>query len=163
MKNIEEIIKQFKKIEPSEEYKAHSLRLILSSPQKQSEIFPIRIRIFEMIKFSAALGLTGILMIISLSDIFPTLNARLLSPVLLSNLNEEKIKNEAGQVDIKITVAEARYYNESFQKVAVALDETAKNGPGHLNSTIIEKEIKGLDIKNENTDNIDRLLNELTL
>lgn len=161
MKNIEEIIKQLKKIEPGEEYKNHSLRLILSSPQKQSGIFSIRI--FEMIKFGAALSLTGILMIASLSSIFPSLNARLLAPVLLSNLNEDKIANEAGQVDIKITISEAKYYNESSQKVAIALDETAQNGPDHLNSGILQKEIGGLDIKNENTNQIDQLLNELTL
>ena len=45
----------------------------------------------------------------------------------------------------------------------MALNETAKNGPGHLNQTIIEKEMQELDMTNENNKNIDDLLNKLTL
>jgi hypothetical protein len=162
MKNIEDSIKQLKMIGPSREYKAKSLRLILSSPQNAENGFSIRF--FEILKFSAALSLTGILIMISVSDSFSTFNARLLSPVLLSSLDEQKIANEAGQVDIKITIAEAKYYNDSTKKVAVALDETAKNGPGHLNSAILEKEIGGLDMNGgEKGENIDELLNKLTM
>jgi len=162
MQNIEEIIKQLKKIEPSQEYKAHSLRLILSSPQNIGNGFSIRF--FEILKFSAALSLTGILIVISVSDSFSRFNARLLSPVLLSSLDETKIMKEAGQVDIKITIAEAKYYNDSTKKVAIALNETAKNGPGHLNSAILEKEIGGLDMNgDEKGENIDELLNKLTM
>ena len=162
MKNIEEVIKQLKKIEPSQEYRAHSLRLILSSPQNAENKFSIRF--FEILKFSAALSLTGLLIIISVSDPFSRFNARLLSPVLLSSLDEEKIQKEAGQVDIKINIGEAKYYNDSTKKVAVALNETAKNGPGHLNSAILEKEIGGLDINSsENRENIDELLRKLTM
>lgn len=162
MQNIEEIIKQLKKIEPSEKYKANSLRLILSSPQNIRNEFSIKL--LEIFKFGAALGLTGLIIIVSVSDSPSKFNARLLSPVLLSSLDEEKIAKEAGQVDIKITIAEAKYYNDSTKKVAVALDETAKNGPGHLNSAIIEKEIGGLDIDSaENGENIDELLRKLTM
>ncbi|MEK7463129.1 MAG: hypothetical protein AAB621_02065 [Patescibacteria group bacterium] len=162
MKNIEETIKQLKKIGPSREYKAHSLRLILSSPQNIGNGFSIRF--FEILKFGAALSLTGLLITISVSDSFSRFNAKLLSPVLLSSLDEEKIQKEAGQVDIKINIGEAKYYNESTKKVAVALNETAKNGPGHLNSAILEKEIGGLDINsNENRENIDELLRRLTM
>jgi hypothetical protein len=162
MNNIEETIKQLKKIEPSQEYKARSLGLILSSPQNNGNIFSLNF--FEILKFGAALSLTGLLITISVSDSFSRFNARLLSPVLLASLDEEKITKEAGQVDIKITIAEAKYYNDSTRKVAIALDETAKNGPGHLNSSILEKEIGGLDINNgENGENIDELLNKLTM
>lgn len=162
MNNIEETIKQLKKIEPSQEYKARSLGLILSSPQNNGNIFSLNF--FEILKFGAALSLTGLLITISVSDSFSRFNARLLSPVLLASLDEEKITNEAGQVDIKITIAEAKYYNDSTRKVAIALDETAKNGPGHLNSSILEKEIGGLDINsNENGENIDELLKKLTM
>lgn len=162
MKNIEESIKQLKRVEPSQEYKAHSLRLILSSPQNTENRFSIRF--FEILKFGAALSLTGLLIVISVSDSFSKFNARLLSPILLASLDEEKITKEAGQVDIKITIAEAKYYNDSTKKVAIALDETAKNGPGHLNSAILEKEIGGLDINGgENGENIDELLNKLTM
>lgn len=162
MQNIEEAIKQLKKIEPSQEYKAHSLRLILSSPQNIQNKFSIRL--LEIFKFGAALGLTGLIIMISVSDSPSKFNARLLSPVLLSSLDEEKITKEAKQVDIKITIAEAKYYNDSTKKVAIALDETAKNGPGHLNSAIIEKEIGGLNINGgENGENIDELLRKLTM
>ena len=162
MQNIEESIKQLKKIEPSREYKAKSLRLILSSPQNAERGFSIRF--FEILKFGAALSLTGLLIVISVSDSFSKFNARLLSPVLLASLDEEKITKEAGQVDIKITIAEAKYYNDSTKKVAIALDETAKNGPGHLNSAILEKEIGELDMNSgENGENIDELLNKLTM
>lgn len=162
MHNIEETIKQLKKIEPSQDYKAKSLRLILSSPQNIQN--PVTFRFFEVLKFSAALGLTGLLIIISVSDSFSRFNARLFSPVLLSSLDQQNIENEAKQVDIKITIAEAKYYNDSTNKVAVALDETAKNGPGHLNQSIIEKEIDDLDLKaNQNGENIDNLLMKLTM
>lgn len=162
MQDIEEIIKQLKRVEPSKEYKAHSLRLILSSPQNAENKFAIRF--FEILKFGAALSLTGLLITISVSDSFSRFNARLLSPILLSSLDGEKIKKEAGQVDIKITIAEAKYYNDSTKKVAVALDETAKNGPGHLNSAILEKEIGELNIGGgENGENIDELLRKLTM
>ena len=114
MQNIEETIKQLKKIGPSREYKAHSLRLILSSPQNIGNGFSIRF--FEILKFGAALSLTGLLITISVSDSFSRFNAKLLSPVLLSSLDEEKIQKEAGQVDIKINIGEAKYYNESTKK-----------------------------------------------
>ena len=159
---MEEAIKQLKKIEPSQDYKSHSLRLILSSPQNVET--KLSIKLFEIFKFGAALSLTGLLIMISVSDSPSKFNAKLLSPVLLSSLDEGKITKEAGQVDIKITIAEAKYYNDSTKKVAIALDETAKNGPGHLNSTILEKEIGGLDINDgENGENIDELLRKLTM
>lgn len=159
---MEEIIKQLKKIQPSEEYKTHSLRMILSAPQNRKN--SVLVGIFELFKLGAALGLTGALIMISLSGILPALNARILSPLLLSSLDKEKIKNEASQIDIRITVSEARYYNESLKKVAVALNETAKNGPGHLNSAILEKEMQNLNINGkDNGKNINELLNKLTL
>jgi len=162
MKNIEEAIKQLKKVEPSQEYRANSLRLILSSPQNIENKFSIRL--LEVFKFGAALSLTGAIIMISISDSPSKFNAKLLSPVLLSSLDGEKIAKEAGQVDIKITIAEAKYYNDSTRKVAIALDETAKNGPGHLNSAILEKEISGLDINSDgNEENIDELLQKLTM
>ena len=167
MNNIEETIKQLKRIEPSQEYKARSLGLILSSPQNNGNIFSLNFfagSAREILKFGAALSLTGLLITISVSDSFSRFNARLLSPVLLASLDEEKITKEAGQVDIKITIAEAKYYNDSTRKVAIALDETAKNGPGHLNSSILEKEIGGLDINNgEGGEDIDELLKKLTM
>ena len=124
----------------------------------------LSIRLFEIFKFGAALSLTGLLIMISVSDSPSKFNARLLSPLLLSSLDEQKIEKEAGQVDIKITIAEAKYYNDSTKKVAIALEETAKNGPGHLNSAIIEKEVGGLDINaDENGENIDELLRKLTM
>jgi len=158
---MENIIKQLKKIEPSEEYKTKSLSLILAHAQNPENKFSFNF--LEVFKYSIAMGLTGILIVFSFSDAFVGLNARILSPILLSSLNEEKIQNEANQVDIKITVSEAKYYNDSINKVAVALDETAKNGPGHLNSMIIEKEMQGLDINNQNDEDINELLNKLTL
>jgi len=162
MHNIEETIKQLKKIEPSQEYKAKSLRLILNSPQNIKN--PVAFNFFEILKFSAAVGLTGLIIVISVSDSFSKFNARLLSPVLLSSLDQQNIETEAKQVDIKITIAEAKYYNDSTKKVAVALDETAKNGPGHLNQFIIEKEINNLDLKtDQNGENIDDLLMKLTM
>lgn len=161
MQKIEEAIKQLKNISPSGEYQAESLRMILSYPQNPQKSFSIGL--FDMFKFGAALGLAGMLIMISVTDLFPSLNARLLSPVLLSNLDEQKIQNEANQVDIRITVAEAKYYSDSLTKVAVALDETAKNGPGHLNSAILEKEMSGLNIDQQKNDNINDLLNKLTL
>ncbi|MHB9019645.1 MAG: hypothetical protein ACYC3G_02075 [Minisyncoccota bacterium] len=162
MQNIEEAIRQLKKIEPSQDYKANSLRLILSHTQNNENKFSIKI--IEIFKFGAALSLTGLLIMISVSDSPSKFNARLLSPILLSSLDEEKITKEAGQVDIKITIAEAKYYNDSTKKVAVALDETAKNGPGHLNSTIIEKEMGELNIGgDQNGENIDELLKKLTM
>lgn len=167
MKNIEESIKQLKGIEPSQEYRAKSLRLILSSPQNAENKFSIHFFAYpirEILKLGAALSLTGLLITISVSDSFSRFNARLLSPVLLASLDEGKIQKEAGQVDIKITIAEAKYYNDSTKKVAVALDETAKNGPGHLNPAILEKEVGELNINNEEDgENIDELLRKLTM
>ena len=161
MQDLEKIIKQFKKIEPSKEYKAQSLQLILNTPQNHKSIISIKIK--EVLKFGFALGLTGALITISLSDVFYTLNARFLSPIFLSSLSEENLKKEAGQIDIKITISEAKYYSGSLNKVATALNETTQNGPGHLNPSILEKEIRGLDINEENNDNIDKLLNKLIL
>ena len=161
MKNIEESIKQLKSIEPSEDYKSQSLRVILSAPQKAENKFGLNI--WDVIKYSTAMGLTGVLIMFFLSDAFFSLNAKILSPILLSSLSEENIKNEASEVGIKISISEAKYYNDSVNKVAVALNETAKNGPGHLNQTIIEKEMRELDMTNENNKNIDDLLNKLTL
>jgi len=161
MKNIEESIKQLKNIGPSEDYKSQSLRIILSTSQKAENKFGLNI--WDVLKYSVAMGLTGVLIIFSLSDTFFSLNAKILSPILLSSLSEENIKNEASEVGIKISISEAKYYNDSVNKVAVALNETAKNGPGHLNQTIIEKEMQELDMTNENNKNIDDLLNKLTL
>ncbi len=161
MKNIEEIIRQLKKTEPEKEYTVNSLNLILANPQNPKNKFTFSLA--DILKYSVAMGLTGILIIFSLSDAFLGLNAKILSPILLSSLDEQKLKNEASQVDIKISISEAKYYNDSINKVAVALNETAQNGPDHLNSAIIQKEIQGLDINNQNDKNIDDLLNKLTL
>ncbi|MBU4348358.1 hypothetical protein KJ671_02595 [Patescibacteria group bacterium] len=161
MQDLEKIIKQFKKVGPSEEYKTQSLQLILNTPQNQKSIISIKIK--EVLKFGLALGLTGALITISLSDVFYTLNARFLSPIFLSSLSEENLKKEAGQIDIKITISEAKYYSGSLNKVAAALNEATQNGPGHLNSSILEKEIRGLNIDEENNNNIDKLLNKLIL
>ena len=163
MQNIEEQIKQLKSITPPEEYQAESLRLILSYPQNPKKHVSMNL-VFEMFKFGAALGLAGTLIMISVTGIFPNLNARLLSPILLSSLDEQKIKNEANQVDIKITVAEAKYYSDSLTKVAVALDETAKSGPAHLDPTLLNNEMNGVDnINQQSNDRINDLLNQIIL
>lgn len=163
MQNIEESIKQLKNVGPSEEYKAESLRLILTYPQNIKKPFSVGM-LFDMLKLGAALGLTGMLIMISVTDIFPNLNARLLSPVLLSSLDKQKIENEADQVDIKITVSEAKYYSDSLTKVAVALDETAKNGPAHLDPTLLNNEMDQVDsIDQQNSGHINDILNKLTL
>ncbi len=162
MQNIEEIIKQLKSIKAPEEYKSASLNLILNQQQRAKNRFSFSF--LETLKFGTALGLTGILIIFSLSDTFFGMNARLLSSILLSHLDEQKIENEAKQIDIKITIAEAKYYADSLNKVAMALNETAKDGPEHLNTRLLQKEMPVLDINNtDGNKNIDELLNKLTL
>ena len=68
MKNIEESIKQLKNIGPSEDYKSQSLRIILSTSQKAENKFGLNI--WDVLKYSVAMGLTGVLIIFSLSDTF---------------------------------------------------------------------------------------------
>jgi len=53
------------------------------------------------------------------------LNQKLVSPVFLSSLDPEDINLEVEELDIHIQLSQVEYYDDSAEKIEVALQETS--------------------------------------
>lgn len=84
------------------------------------------------------------------------------SPAALSTLDTNGISKEINELDIHATLLEAKYYDNSLNKVAAVLIETAKSAD-NLNPSVIEKEIRELENLQLDNKTLDDILNELIL
>ena len=62
--------------------------------------------------------------------------------------------------DIGARLKEVEYYKTAAQKTTIALNEASTNGPGHLNSVLIEKEASSLEATDPRNKDIENLLNK---
>ncbi len=119
-----EIFTKLKTIQPSQEFKAHSKMLILSSAQNQPKPFSLADLFPEMMQSSFAFGLSA-LMIFMIVGGLSLFNQKFVSPAVLSALDTNSLNNEIEKMDIQIQIAQVRYYENSAKKVEVALNETS--------------------------------------
>jgi hypothetical protein len=142
---MEQLLAKLKNIEPEKEFKERSRALILNSPQ--SNFYPMIFnRFLHTAQFSAAFGMAAILIFLIIGGL-SILNKNILSPALLSSLNPENLNQEAENLDIQIQLSQLEYYENSAEKIEIALKETS----GDL------KESKDRDSQ------LNKLLNELAL
>ncbi len=142
---MERLLTKLKSIEPNKEFKERSRALILNSPQSGISI-GIFNRLLNSAQFSAAFSLAAIFIFLIIGGL-SMLSQRILSPALLSSLDPENLTEEAASLDFQIQLSQAEYYEESAEKVEIALNETSG-------------ELKNLENREEE---LNKLLNEITL
>lgn len=142
---MEQLLTKLKTIEPGQDYKERSRALILSSPQ--GSLYP---QIFKQLtntfQFGAAFSLAAVFIFLILGGL-SVLNKKVLSPSLLAGVNQENITLELEKIDFQIQLSQAEYYENSAEKIEVALRETSDE----------------LRAKEERKEKVDQLLDEITL
>lgn len=124
--------------------------LILSTPQNKQ---PTILRnFFGAFQFSGALILASLLIFIIAGGL-SVINLGLFTPTLLTGLDTENLNEELRDLDLKIKLTEVKYYEDSLNKVSVALIKTSEKATDNLGSTDPETE----------DETIEDLLNELAI
>lgn len=157
---ITHILKKLKETEPDKGFAERSLALILSVPQNKR--VPFLSGVIEAFQYSSAVVMASLLFVVILGGI-SALNNKLMSPAIMANLDDKKINEELDNLNLQIKLSEVQYYEDSFNKISVALNETSKNGPAHLDESVIEKEVQKINELESDNKKIDDLLNELVL
>lgn len=157
MKILLSNIKKLRTITPDDAYRARSLAFIVGNPQLQKTL---RVRFFESIRYSIALSLTAVVIVVAIGG-FSYLNWSSASPLIIGSLNAKSITAEALRVDEELKLAQMNYYGSAAKDVAAALIEIARSGPDHLNGAVLQQELERLRQTNENSADIDTLLNSL--
>src|SRR3989344_699511 len=115
---ISKLLKICRGIEPSEEFKERSRRLILSAiPRRLSVLEIIKQELRENLKFSLALGLASLLIFIMLGGI------NWGNKKQVSNLESEELLSEIRNIDFQIQLGEAKYFTESAEEIAALLGD----------------------------------------
>ncbi len=142
---MEQLLTKLKTIEPEQGYKERSRALILSSPQ--GSFYPrILQQLANTFQFGAAFSMAAVFIFLILGGL-SVLNKRVLSPTLLSGVNQENITMELEKIDFQIQLSQAEYYENSAEKIEVALSETSDE----------------LKEKSKRDEKVDQLLDEITL
>lgn len=149
---LDQFLKQLialRNIQPSEEYSEKSLRLILASVKtEESE------RGWGMLL--ARVGVVGAtatlaLIVVSNSSI----------PLKLAGLDSSDLLAEAEVLEVSLKLAEIKETLSNSQQIDLALEESAKSGPGHLNTTILKRETEEFKLENYHNESIDKALEEV--
>ena len=120
---MEQIFTKYKTIEPSQEFKARSRLLILSAPQNPARGFSLQELIPQVFQSGLAFGLSAVMIFMLVTG--ATLLNQKLAPTVLSALDPESLNKEVENMDIQIQIAQVKYYENSAQKVEVALNATS--------------------------------------
>ncbi len=119
---MEQLLTKLKAIEPNKEYQERSRSLILSSPQ--TSLYPrLAGQFLHALQFSAAFGMAAIIIFL-VSGGAESIN-RALSPSFLSGLDPDSINQEAQTLEFQLQFSQAEYYENSAEKIEVALQETS--------------------------------------
>lgn len=157
---IIKILQRLKAIEPSHEFKQRSLTLILDTPQNYKA--PLFKNFFRAFQFSGALVMASLLIVIILGGL-SILNLKIFSPAMLASLDTNNLNEELKDMDLKLKLSEVSYYEDSLNKISVALTKTSQNGTGHLDGSAIEQEAQGLNDLESETESFEEILDELML
>ncbi|PIR87831.1 MAG: hypothetical protein COU10_02505 [Candidatus Harrisonbacteria bacterium CG10_big_fil_rev_8_21_14_0_10_45_28] len=120
-KKFQNLIALIAKITPDSGFFARSKSEILSTPQS-ARGFSFPIRIFEGITPRTAFAFASIFLVVIISGASYLSSS---SSQLASSLNDTALVKEATQATFEIQIAEAAYFDESADKVALALDKIA--------------------------------------
>ena|SRR3989344_4426148 len=151
------LLKQLQSITPDAAFQKRSLSSILK-PQSAESVFARAFTYFSQPKILAATGGTMALLIIGTITLISSLSSS-----AMASLNTDHLNKELQSLDLQLKISEMQYYENSLKTVSVALNETSKNGPGHLNDEVIEKELENIKTLETENKNLEELLNELTL
>ncbi|MBI2075493.1 MAG: hypothetical protein HYT82_02395 [Candidatus Harrisonbacteria bacterium] len=153
------LLSKLKTITPPDDYRAKSLRLILGNPQLQKTL---RTRVWESMRYSVALTFTAIMIVVAAGG-FSYVNFSSASPLIIGSLNAKSIAAEASRVEAELKLAQVSYYGSAEKDVAMALREVARTAPDHLNDAVLEEELNGLRPNAATPEEIDKLLETLSL
>lgn len=137
--NIVELLSEFRRIEPREEYSRLSKERILSSSQTSTpELISSPSSLLLRTSFnSLSFALVGMVLIVGVY--YAT---QQLSPLFLPGLNEKSITAEAEMVESRIDVqlSQLNYFENTSQESNAVLQQVGENSLDHLNTPIIEQE-----------------------
>jgi hypothetical protein len=106
---------------------------------------------------------------------FAVMAATIFVVLLLGNIQSPNIAKSIADItsigesassfenDINITLQEIKLYGESAKKTSVALYEASSNGPTHINSSLIKKELDTINIDFPNPQEANDLLDQAIL
>ena len=81
---------------------------------------------------------------------------------MLASLDSDNLTEELKGLDLKIKLSEVSYYEDSANKIGVALIQTSQNA-GNLDLNAIEKEAQSLNSAETDNKALENLLEDLTL
>lgn len=127
------LLQKGKEIAPSDEFVERSHRMIIGSPQLRHSLQSlIRREILENLKFGASLALAAALVLVVFGSFSYWGNLYGGSQAL----NEERLREEAKNIDFQIQLSETTYYTESAQEIAVFLGEIDTRGSDTIDDAL---------------------------
>jgi|SRR3989344_987588 len=141
---MELILKRLKAVQPNKEFHEHSRALILNAAQIEA-VPPAYLTLANIFNYKNAAVFASLAIVLLASGLSLLYNAP--APSLADSLDNQKLTEEAQTLDIQIQLSQVRYYQDSAQKIEVALNEASDE---YAASEAHQKEL-------------DELLNELTL
>ena len=126
---FEKVISLLRSVEPDRDFVARSKRLILATAQEPRQRFSLSF--LEGVTVQTAFAYASIIMVMFVGGVTYLKS----TPAHLSqSLNDDVLVQEVRSASFEIQIAEARYYDESADAVALALEKLA----GEQNHEIIE-------------------------
>ncbi len=158
MDNFIQQLKTLKKIAPDKNFGTSSWAAIIGAPQIRKTLFS---HLMESARYSLALGLGAVIIVITLGG-FSYLHLNDAAPVLVSSLNTKSLLAEAENANFEIKLARAKYFDDVNSAVMIALGALSQSTPDHLNSDVLEKEMKSFELQNQDIkNNVDQVLNKI--
>lgn len=111
--NLQDILKQFKNIEPDAAYSAHSKRSILALEPKTHERWSLRRTILTVIETGAAVALTVFFVFVVLGGF-----GSKLAPVQYAAIDPASLHAEAQAIDMQIRLAQLNYAEPAAESTA---------------------------------------------
>jgi hypothetical protein len=153
MNDFAEKLKELRRLEPRPEFIAESKRLLFAAPLPKKRLLIFNTYLWENLGLSFSVSLVALIVILTLTNLKT-------GPASVADLDSFEKETKLFAKNIDITLEEVRYYNASAQRTALALNEAAENGPGHLNATVLRKEMEGFNLESAQNKNIEELLNK---
>ncbi|MEK7192296.1 MAG: hypothetical protein AAB646_02165 [Patescibacteria group bacterium] len=119
---LSKILKKIKSIAPEEGFLKRSKDLILSARQNKFGFDDLRTSLLESFKWGAALTLASLLLFVLVGGLTYS-NLEGVSPAILSNLNDIKLRNEVNNLDFQIRLDEISYSSQNDKAIGQKIDE----------------------------------------
>ena len=152
---MEKFLKQLKQLQqlqdlnPDKEYSEKSLRLILASPQNEPHKTSWQ-------WLFARVGVVGAIVVLALVAVKESS-----IPLKVAGLDVSGLRAEAQELQTSLELAQVKEISTENEQINLALRESAQSDPGHLNTTILERESDKLDLENYRDETIDNALLEV--